>query len=121
MNARDRVTTLASDAERIVRDCLGQEIRPRDPSLIAQRDRSLVIRCAVTGWNGVASVVVKRNEGDDARGFTDWASLQFLSTLEAAMGVPPQFYAGAIEERLVVMEDLGPSRTLADVRRGRGA
>jgi hypothetical protein len=43
----------------------------------------------VTGWNGVASVVVKRNEGDDARGFTDWASLQFLSTLEAARAVAP--------------------------------
>jgi hypothetical protein len=115
MDTSARVWTLAREAEGILRGRQGQDVRLRDPSLIAQRDRSLVARCAVTGWDGVGSVVIKRNEGDDARGFTDWASLQFLSTLAAAAGVAPQFYAGAVTERLVVMEDLGPSRSLADV------
>ncbi|HVC83557.1 MAG TPA: phosphotransferase [Chloroflexota bacterium] len=115
MDTPNRMEALAREAERLVRCRVGQKIRMSDPSLIAKRERSLVMRCTVTGWDGVASVVVKRNEGDDARGFTDWAGLQFLSTLEAAEGVAPRLYAGALEERLVVMEDLGHSRSLADV------
>ncbi|MDB5073860.1 MAG: hypothetical protein JWO42_39 [Chloroflexi bacterium] len=118
MDSRDRVSMLAKDAERIMRDCLGREISLHHPALIAQRERSLVVRCAVTGWDGVASVVLKRNEGDDARGFTDWASLEFLSILEAATGVAPRYYAGAAKERFLVMEDLGASRSLADVLDG---
>ena len=93
----------------------GRTIVLHDPVVIAARDRSLVVRCAVRGWSDVTSVVLKRNEGDDARGFTDWASLAFLSTIEEATGLAPYFYAGDVEERLIVMEDLGGSRSLADV------
>lgn len=106
---------LAQQAEQLVRRHKGREINLRDPQVVAARERSLVVRCAVTGWDGVASVVLKRNEGDDARGFTDWASLAFLSTLEEATGVAPYFYAGDARERFFVMEDLGGSWSLADV------
>lgn len=115
MDAQDRLRMLAKKAERIVQDHLGREVILRDPTLIARRERSLVVRCAVMGWDGMESVVLKRYEGDDERGFTDWASLWFLSTLEEAAGVAPRFYAGDAEERIVVMEDLGGSRSLEDV------
>jgi len=88
-----------------------------DPVLIAARERSLVVRCVAMDW-GVRSVVVKQNQGDDARGFTDWASLAFLSTLPEAAGVAPSFYGGDAQERLIVMEDLGGAGSLADLLDG---
>ena len=115
MDGRDRLGLLAQQAEQLVRRSRGREISLRDPMVVAARERSLVVRCAVTGWDGVASVVLKRNEGDDERGFTDWASLAFLSTLEEATGVAPHLYAGDVRERFFVMEDLGGSRSLADL------
>jgi hypothetical protein len=109
---------LATRAEAIMRAHLGRPVCLRGPALIARRQRSLVVRCAVTGWDAVTSVVVKQNLGDDARGFTEWASLAFLSALDQAAGVAPRFYAGAVEHRLLVMEDLGGSRSLEDVLAG---
>ncbi|MGA7670986.1 MAG: hypothetical protein WBW04_11240, partial [Nitrolancea sp.] len=84
-----------------------------DPVVIARRDRSLTMRCAVSGWDGVASVVIKRNDGDDERGFSDWASLQFLTQIGCA--VAPHFYAGDDAARFLVMEDLGASRSLEQI------
>ena len=112
MDGRERLGRLAQQAEQLVRHHRGREISLRDPMVVAARERSLVVRCAVAGWDGVASVVLKRNEGDDERGFTDWASFAFLSTLEEATGIAPHFYAGDARERFVVMEDLGGSRSL---------
>lgn len=115
MDAQDRVTLLTRQAGRIVQDQVGRQITLHDPMLIARRERSLLVRCGVTGWQGVASVVLKRHVGDDARGFTEWASLRFLSAMEASTGVAPRFYAGDVEARILVMEDLGGSQSLADV------
>jgi Phosphotransferase enzyme family len=115
MDGPDRSRLLAQQAEQLVRRYRGRQISLRDPMVVAVRERSLVVRCAVTGWDSVASVVLKRNEGDDERGFTDWASLAFLSTLEEATGVAPHLYAGNVRERFFVMEDLGGSRSLADL------
>jgi len=116
MDVHQRVGMLAGQAERIVRRYVGREVTLRDPILIAVRERNLVARCAVTDWDSVEWVAFKRNEGDDARGFTDWASLAFLSTLVDAVEVAPRFYGGDVQERLFVMEDLGGSRSLAEDR-----
>lgn len=114
-DAQDRVDLLTRQAERTIQGQLGRRVILRDPTLIAARERSLVVRCATTGWDDVASVVLKRHEGDDTRAFTDWAGLAFLSSLDDARGVAPLFYVGDARERLVVMEDLGQSRSLAGV------
>ena len=89
-----------------------------EPLLIDERARSVLVRCGVQGWDGTPSVVVKRNTGDDDRGFTEWASLVFLSGLQEAAGIAPRFIAGDPAARLFVMEDLGGSRSLADVLNG---
>ncbi len=115
VDGHDRVERLVQQAASLLQSHRGQAISLDNAQVVAMRERSLVVRCAVTGWEGVASVVLKRNEGDDARGFTDWASLAFLSTLEEARGVAPRFYAGSVRERFVVMEDLGGSRSVADL------
>src|SRR5919198_1464048 len=107
MDGRERLGRLAQQAEQLVRRHRGREISLRDPTVVAARERCLVVRCAVTGWDGVASVVLKRNEGDDERGFTDWASLAFLSTLEEATGIAPHFYAGDARERFFVVATSG--------------
>lgn len=112
---------LSRQAERILQAQRGPAIVLRDSALIAERDRSLVVRCVASGLEGAASVVVKRNQGDDARGFTDWASLAFLSTLPEAAGVAPSFYGGDVQERLIVMEDLGGAVSLADLLDDGGA
>ena len=72
------LATLAATAERVVQDHVGHQVYLRDPVLIDERARSVLVRCGVQGWDGTASVVVKRNTGDDERGFTEWASLMFL-------------------------------------------
>lgn len=118
MQTQDRLVTLTQQAERMLQAQLGRRVILHDAALISARERSLVVRCAVTGWDDVTSVVLKRNEGDDARGFTDWASLAFLSTVQEAVDIAPRFYAGDAQERLFVMEDLGGSRSLADVLDG---
>jgi hypothetical protein len=111
----DRPKQLAQAAQRLMQQRFGQQVVLGDAALIEERGRSLVIRCSVQGHAGLLSVVVKHNTGDDERGFTDWASLQFLSGMEQANGIAPRFYAGDPAARIVVMEDLGGSRSLADV------
>lgn len=106
---------LAVRAERLLQARRGSADRLCAPEPIGERERSLVVRCAVAGWPGVDSVVVKRNRGDDERGFTDWAGLVFLSIPGATEGIAPRFYAGEPSERVLVMEDLGGSLTLADL------
>ncbi len=118
MDAQDRVRLLAEQAASLVQGHVGPGAALHDPLLVAARERSLVVRCAVTGWDGVDALVFKRNEGDDARGFTDWTSLAFLSTLAEATGLAPRFYAGDVQARLFVMEDLGRSHSLEDVLGG---
>lgn len=111
----DRPKQLAQAAQQLMQQRFGRRVVLGDAVLIEERGRSLVIRCGVQGHAGLQSVIVKHNTGDDERGFTDWASLQFLSGIEQANGIAPRFYAGDPAARIVVMEDLGGSRSLADV------
>jgi hypothetical protein len=112
---RDNLEPLVRQAEVLLSDTYARDIHLDAPHVVAARGRSVVVRCAVTGWDGVGSVVLKRNVADDARGFTDWASLAFLSRVAEARGVAPCFYAGDVRARFFVMEDLGDSHTVEDL------
>lgn len=78
-----------------------------------------------------ASVIVKRANAeafepdapDDAAWmlFNDWASLQFLSTLETPAPLAPTFYGGVRETGLFVMEDLGEGTRLDHLLLGNDA
>ena len=82
-------------------------VEVENPSLVDERGRSLVVRCRVQGMAKVQSVVIKLNTGDDARGFTDWASLMFLSELPEAAGVAVQVIVGPEADTLASeIEDL---------------
>ncbi len=109
----ETIDALVRAAERLLKVQHGSSVRLSEPVVIDRRDRSLTLRCAVSGWDTTASVVIKRNHGDDERGFSDWASLQFLT--DVAGDVAPCFYAGDVRARFFVMEDLGASRSLEQI------
>ncbi len=113
MNDPEPIEHLMRASERLLRVQHGSTVRLSDPTVIDRRDRSLTLRCAVSGWDDAASVVIKSNHGDDERGFSDWASFQFLSGISD--NVAPCFYAGDDGARFFVMEDLGASRSLEQV------
>ncbi len=110
----ESIELLTQSAERLLWSLYGPTVRLGEPTVIARRDRSLTLRCATSGWRGVASVVIKRNDGDDERGFNDWASLQFLSEVGDAT-LAPRFHAGSAVERFVVMQDLGMPNSLEQI------
>ncbi|HEX5414589.1 MAG TPA: hypothetical protein VFZ25_02910 [Chloroflexota bacterium] len=103
-------------ATRVVRKRFGDDVSLRDARVVAARERNLVVRCDLTpGHAAPCSVIVKQHLADATRGFSDWASLAFISTLDDARGIAPVFYGGDAAARLFVMEDLSGSGTLADV------
>lgn len=106
---------LAQKAQHLLREQTGRAISLIDPVLMAARDRSLTVRCAVAGLAATRSVVIKWNTSDDARGFTELASLRFLTGLPGAREVAPSLYAGTSDDRILVMEDLGEARSLENL------
>jgi len=95
---------------------LGETAVLDEPVLIRDQTRSIVLRCRVrTDCPDLASVIVKQIREDDARGFSDWASLVFLSKIEPAQKLAPRFLGGDAADRFFLMEDLGGSATLQDV------
>lgn len=118
MTDDERLQHLAQATQRLINDQVDRRIVLDAPTLIEERGRSLVLRCEVQGHPDILSLVVKHNTGDDQRGFNDWASLQFLARIPQTNGIAPRFYAGDPDARIVVMEDLGVSRSLGDVLEG---
>lgn len=95
--------------------CLDQPVVVKDDT------RSVVLRCGAV-WSSedskpVDSVIIKYMRDDPARGFTEWASLDFLSGLPEACEPVPRFLGGDIEHRLVILEDLGGSSSIEVVLR----
>lgn len=83
-----------------------------DHEVVAERSRSLVLRCGVNGCPDLRSIIIKQHKGDAERGFTDWASLAFLSSLSLAHDIAPHFWGGHAQERFFLMEDLGAAANL---------
>lgn len=121
----DRRELLRSAAEALSQH-LGCDVALHDPVLLNGATRSLVFRCAVDVREGIgagrgapSSVIVKCIRDDPALGFSEWASLAFLSSLPGAEGLPPRFLGGDAGARFFLMEDLGGSVSLDTLLRGR--
>ena len=79
---------------------LSDDILLSDPVVIKDGLRSRTIRCRVRARHSdIASVILKHITADDACGFSEWASLAFLSTLPEADNLVPRFYGGDIAAR----------------------
>src|SRR4028118_1220772 len=112
--------TLLEKARLVLRTHLDCDLILHDPVVIKDWQRNRVVRCGVSSDRpDVSSVVIKQVKEDSARGFSDWASLAFLSKLPVAQGLVAQFYGGDVEERFFLMEDLGASQSLEDVLAGK--
>ena len=78
--------------------------------------RNRVARLRLAGAP-VPTVVAKQILADDALGFTDWSSLEYIASAPNAAGVAPRFLGGDVAERIFLMEDLGGARSLDDALR----
>lgn len=128
-------STLATEAlaERVLTDYFGGPVKLSEGRDLGGSNRSKVGRFSILeGPASVpASVIVKRvsletfdaETGDDAAWmlFNDWASLQFLCTLEAPVPFAPTFYGGVREAGMFVMEDLGDGARLDHLLLGNNA
>ena len=87
-----------------------------DPVVIKNWHRSLVLRCRVESpVTGISSLIIKQIKQEPVRGFSDWASLAFLSGQPGAQGIVPCFHGGDPANRFFLMEDLGQGDSLQDI------
>jgi hypothetical protein len=109
------IDAIADCATRVARERFGAEVAVSNATVVATRTRSVVVRCELAPHPAAPrSLIAKQHTSDDARGFSDWAGLAFLSSLAAAHGVAPRFFGGDPAARIYVMEDLGRAGTIAD-------
>src|SRR5581483_445629 len=106
-------------AEQILSDRFGTRVYLGEGRDLGGSARSQVLRFPVLAGPAIApaSVIVKQTNqakfdsetANDAAWmlFNDWASLQFLSTLQPSVPFAPTFYGGERGAGLFVMEDLG--------------
>ena len=112
----DAARRLGERAAAVVRAAFGDGASVTDVEPLKDWERSHVARLHLAGAP-LATVIAKRNLGDDAHGFTDWTSLEYLAASPAAAPLVPRFIGGDVAGRLFLMEDLGGSRSLDDVLR----
>lgn len=134
-NARTDAPALITKtlAERVLAEYFGGPVKLGEGRDLGGSNRSKVWRFSISeGPASVpASVIVKRvsletcdaETGDDAVWmlFNDWASLQFLCTLETPVPFAPTFYGGVREAGMFVMEDLGDGAQLDHLLLGNDA
>lgn len=110
---------LNGTAAELARAAFGEVTQLRGLSLIREGPRSRVYRAAIeTGTGQERTAILKQITDAGECGFTDWASLQFLTGTSLAEGIAPRFLAGDPEARCFMMEDLGASRTLEEPLQG---
>lgn len=86
------------------------------PEVVKDTARSRVVRCRVRSVAPApSSIVIRFIKAEPTRGFTDWASLAFLSSLPDARGLTPGFVVGDPRGRWFAVEDLGPGESLHDI------
>ncbi len=113
---------LNSVAVALTRSAFGEATHVRGLSLIREGPRSRVYRVTFEAGPGEERTAVLKQITDAGEcGFTDWASLQFLTGRDLAPEVVPGFLAGEVDGRSFLLTDLGPSRTLEDCLRGNDA
>jgi hypothetical protein len=117
----DMSTRALHEAERILAETFGGEIRLGEGESLGGSARSLVQRFPVVEGpqSAPASVIVKESahhqfdpaSADDStwRFFNDWASVQFLDELAPQPPLVPALYGGSRETGLVVLEDVPSS------------
>ena len=120
-------------AEAVLSTSFGVPIRVDRFEVLKGSDRSRVTRCfLVDAPNAPTSVVVKQVLGDESaaseprsadadsawRLLNDWTGAEFLSQVANDGSPGPRSYGGDRAAGLIVLEDLGTGKTLADLLLG---
>ena len=111
-----QMSELMEQATRLLTHTFETQLELSAPEVLKDWERNLLVRCQIN--TNVSSVIIKQIKGNKTCGFSDWASLQFISSLDGVSDIAPQIYAGDMENSFFVMEDLGVAKTLDDVLRG---
>jgi hypothetical protein len=112
--------TVTDAAARVLSAHLGTQvaIEPLGPPR-RSAGRQTVIRCRVTEgpWGAPTTVIVKRPApgGVSIGFFNEWAALDFLTKLQLDPPVAPKLFGADRAGGVLVMEDLGDGKCLADV------
>jgi hypothetical protein len=106
---------IAATVPALLRTSLGQEVQVVEVQLLKDATRTVVARVALSPGAWAPTVIVKVIRDDAATGFSEWAALAFLSQHAPTQGMAPTFLGGDLTQRMFVMEDLGPGRSLHEV------
>jgi hypothetical protein len=119
--------TLTHAAEHLLSEVFRDPIYFTGVERLSEPDRrNLLLRCICSPNSDLpASYIIKKVEAesyqpdnpdswDSQRFFNDWIGSRFLSSLEAGTDHGPHFYAGSRELGFIVLEDLGPHRSLVE-------
>jgi hypothetical protein len=110
---------LSDTTSAFLRARLGPQVTVHDGALLKDWERNVVVRYRVQGaGDGTRSVIVKWMKAGATLGFSDWASLAYLSRTAGAATIAPRFYGGDVSSRVFAMEDLGGSESVDDLLRG---
>ena len=118
---------LTREAERMLSDLSGNPIRFTNVQRLSEPERrNLILRCLTTGTGGLpSSFIIKKVEADSydpegpdswdtQRFFSDWVGSQFLSSLKGGRDHGPHFYGGNRAAGFIILEDMGPHRSLVE-------
>lgn len=123
-------TALITTVERKLSDTFGSGVRLGDWQDLSSGNRALTYRFSVmAGSSSVPSSVIVKQAGFTAPAettsrevemsawtfFNEWASLQFLEQLRPEHVFGPRLYAAMHNPRMMIIEDLGSGKNLADI------
>ena len=108
-----QLASLLAQSRDLFKESTGHSARFFEPIVIKEGHRTRVVRCRLESSTlGMNSIMIKKIKSEAARGFSDWASLAFLSSLPEAEAIAPRFHGGDVADRIYLMEDLGTGSTL---------
>src|SRR5688572_15222897 len=103
---------LLQDAAALLQSSGDKSITLSAPVLLKEQ-RNRIVRCTLkSAARPPRSVIIKQIVEQPECGYSDWASLEFLSTLHALDGTAPKFIAGNADKAFFIMEDFGPGQTI---------
>ena len=116
-------SSITNASENILSEVFGFPIHFANIERLSEPDRrNLILRCTS---DRTGSFIIKKVEADSyqpddpdswetQRFFSDWVGSQFLSSLRDGSNHGPQFYGGSREAGFIILEDLGPHRSLVE-------
>lgn len=102
-------------ATSLVEQCFGAGALITLMQPLKDRERNVIVRLYLSGGSSPPSAIAKAIKRAGARGYTDLAGLRFLGTIPGMEAVAPRLYGHAEDGHMLLMADLGGTRSLEQV------